>query len=128
MGEPTGTGPDTITGQMLIDKLLYPERLGRADELAGISCVMCTPGSRTYWHSHSGGQVFFVSEGSGMIATRDGDCRRIQAGDVAYAPAGEVHWHGASADAFVVYTVVSHGPAEWFEEVTDEDYAHAFRD
>ncbi|WP_348982923.1 hypothetical protein [Desulfosporosinus sp. FKA] len=36
------------------------------------------------------------------------------------------HWHGASADSWLVHLAVeadvSAGPAEWLEPVTDEEY------
>jgi quercetin dioxygenase-like cupin family protein len=116
---PTSTGPGTITGSMLLDRVLEGEGVG-------VSSVMFEPGSRTNWHSHTGGQLFFVSAGSGMVATRDGDYRQVQAGDVVWAPPGEVHWHGASKDAFLVYTAASLGASEWFDPVTDQQFAEAW--
>ena len=117
--KPTGVGPGTITGEMLLDSVLEADGVG-------INSVMFKPGARTNWHSHTGGQIFFITYGRGMIATREGDYKAVQAGDVVYAPPGEVHWHGASAEAYVVYTAVSLGRSEWLDEVPDESYAEAW--
>jgi quercetin dioxygenase-like cupin family protein len=119
VGKPTGSGPGTIHGEMLLDSTLEADGVG-------INSVMFTPGSRTDWHSHTGGQVFFITYGHGMVATRDGDYKAVQAGDVVYAPPGEVHWHGAAPDAYVVYSAVSLGRSEWLDPVTDESYGEAW--
>ena len=115
VGTPTAPGPGTITGQMFLDPTLMTDGVG-------INSVVFSPGARTYWHSHTGGQIFFITHGRGMVATQDGDCQAVEAGDVVYAPPGEIHWHGASPDSYVVYSAVSLGASEWLDPVTDEDY------
>jgi len=74
-------------------------------------------GARTHWHSHPGGQVLYVTEGTGRVGTRDGVIETIRPGDLVVAPPGEVHWHGAAADAEVRHLALSFGPTEWFEAV-----------
>ena len=119
VGTPTGSGPGTITGEMLLDPVLMVDGVG-------INSVMFTPGSRTNWHSHSEGQIFFITYGRGMVATKDGDNQAVQAGDTVYAPAAEIHWHGAAPDSYVVYQAVSLGKSEWLEPVSDESYNEAW--
>jgi quercetin dioxygenase-like cupin family protein len=121
-GQATSTDLPVITGTVWLDNLLTSDGIG-------VNIATFAPGARTKWHSHTVGQLFLVSAGRGMVATRDGECRAMQAGDVVFAPAGEVHWHGAGPDSFVVYSVVSLGKTEWLEEaVTDEEFATAWRD
>ena len=88
--------------------------------------VIFEPGARTYWHSHAAGQTLLVGSGQGMVETRDGDRRAVNAGDVVWAPPGEVHWHGAAPDSFLSHTAVSLGLTSWAEEVDEEHYRGAF--
>ena len=52
-------------------------------------------GARNRLHKHSSDQVLIVTAGEGIVATRDRQ-ERLGPGDVAFIPAGEPHWHGAS--------------------------------
>ena len=84
-------------------------------------------GSRTYWHSHPNGQVLFVTDGDGRIATRDGTTATLRPGDLVYAPAGEQHWHGASAGQPVSHLALSFDDTEWLEEVDQRAYDEVAR-
>jgi quercetin dioxygenase-like cupin family protein len=119
MGGPSLPGPDTVTGEMMLDRLLSAKNVA-------VSSVVFKPGARTYWHSHDEGQLFVISNGRGMVATRDGQKQVVEAGDLVYAPPGEEHWHGAAPDSFLVYTVVSLGRTEWAEEVAEQAYAESW--
>lgn len=60
---PTAKGPDdTFTGDVWID----PITRGLADSDVAVNAVRFTPGARTAWHSHEGGQTLYVAEGWGM--------------------------------------------------------------
>ena len=86
-----------------------------------INTVIFTPGARTYWHRHSGGQLLAVTGGRGIVATRD-QAQVITGGDVVWAEPGEEHWHGADADSLLTHLAVSHGATEWGGEVEENDY------
>ena len=49
-------------------------------------------------HRHSNDQVLIIIKGYGIIATKDQKAE-VKEGDVVWAPAGEEHWHGATADS-----------------------------
>ena len=115
IGGPTGSGPATITGVMGMDTRLQAEGVG-------VNSVVFQPGSRTHWHSHTGGPIFIVDFGRGLVGTRDGACQVIEAGDVLYTPPNEEHWHGAAPDSFVAYTAISLGKTEWAEELLESVY------
>lgn len=87
------TGPEvgSTTGDVLLDKVISGEGLA-------VWSAVFKPCARTHWHWHERGQLFFIGSGKGMIATRDGQVRVVQAGDVVFTPAGEEHWHGAAPD------------------------------
>lgn len=60
--------------------------------------VTFRPGERTRFHAHAGVQVLYVTEGVGMVGTRDGE-REVSAGDLVVFDPGEEHWHGNTEDA-----------------------------
>jgi quercetin dioxygenase-like cupin family protein len=84
--------------------------------------VLFTPGSRSAWHRHPGGQVLHVTEGVGLVRTRGGEVRQIRAGDTVTCEPGEEHWHGAAPGTFMTHIAVTDGPADWHEHVTDAEY------
>ncbi len=87
-----------------------------------LNTVRFTPGARTAWHSHSGGQTLYVTEGEGLVQPRGGDIVTIRPGDVIRAPAGEWHWHGATPDRFMSHFSITEGDATWGDHVTDGEY------
>lgn len=117
---PTAKGPaETFTGEVWIDAVtrgLPPSELN-------VNAVRFTPGARTAWHSHDGGQTLYVTEGRGLVRTRSGETAELRAGDVVYAPDGEEHWHGATPDDFMTHLSITEGAPHWGPHVTDEEYA-----
>lgn len=51
-------------------------------------------GARNRLHTHTTDQILIVTAGEGIVATEHEE-RTVRAGDIAYIPAGERHWHGA---------------------------------
>jgi quercetin dioxygenase-like cupin family protein len=91
---------------------------GRFHTPSGTALLVSFPaGARTHWHRHPGGQVLFVTEGLGRVATRGGRPEPIRAGDLVYAPPGEEHWHGAEESEGVSHLALSFGDTEWLEPV-----------
>jgi quercetin dioxygenase-like cupin family protein len=109
-----GTDVGSTMGDVLLDRVI-------GDEGINVFSAMFKPCARTYWHHHERGQLFFVTGGKGMIATREGK-QIVRAGDVVFTPPGEEHWHGAAPDAFVTYLAVSLGRTTFLDEVSDGDY------
>jgi quercetin dioxygenase-like cupin family protein len=92
--------------------------LGATDAPACRTLVVSfEPGARTHWHSHREGQLLYGLEGSGRVGTRADETADIGPGDLVYAPPGEEHWHGASADEGLTHVALSFGETDWFEEV-----------
>ena len=116
---PTSTGPeDWFTGEVFIDALAS----GHGTNAFSVALVHFTPGARTAWHRHSIGQTLFVTEGEGRIQARGEPVVAIRAGDRAFAPGGEWHWHGAAPDRFMTHLAVSEGQPEWGDHVQDVEY------
>ena len=85
-------------------------------------------GARTAWHSHEGGQIIAVTNGTGVYQEEGGEPRIIKAGDVITAAPGVKHWHGA-ADGNFAYIAVNGDPGNdkitWDKAVTEEEYTSA---
>jgi quercetin dioxygenase-like cupin family protein len=81
-----------------------------------------TPGARTAWHSHDGGQTLHVTEGFGRVQPRGEPVVAIRPDDIVHTPSGEWHWDGAASDHLMTHLSLSNGPASWGEHVTDAEY------
>lgn len=93
---------------------------GALEQPAGTALIVSFPaGVRTDWHSHPGGQVLYVVEGKGRVATRNGEVANVAEGDLVYAPPGEEHWHGASVDDPMRHLALSFGDTSWGGPVED---------
>ena len=95
-----------------------------------VSLVRFTPGAHTNWHSHTVGQTLHVTDGVGLVATRNGTVIRMRAGDTIYTPPGEEHWHGGTVDNMMCHLAMLEGTENgdsttWLEPVSDEQYAAA---
>ena len=67
--------------------------------------VTFRPGERTKFHTHAGVQILYVTEGDGIVATREEE-REVSQGDLIVFPPGEEHWHGNTEDATAPFTHV----------------------
>lgn len=112
-------------GGSMFTGVVWAEVLLRNDAGAGVNRVTFTPGSRTFWHRHTSGQMLLGCAGAGLVVTRDG-ATGIGEGAVVHAFAGEEHWHGALPDSFMSHqSIVLGGSAEWLEEVSEPEYLAA---
>ncbi|ELZ23687.1 cupin [Halosimplex carlsbadense 2-9-1] len=67
--------------------------------------VTFRPGERTKFHAHEGVQILYVTEGTGVVGTREGE-REVSEGDLVVFEPGEEHWHGTGEDAESVFSHV----------------------
>jgi quercetin dioxygenase-like cupin family protein len=116
---PTIKGPaDWFTGDVWIDSIVQPQ----GDSQLNVGAVHFTPGARTAWHSHAGGQTLHVTEGRGHVQTRGEPAVELRAGDVHHTPDGHEHWHGAAHDHLMSHISITQGPATFGDHVTDAEY------
>src|SRR4051812_17318611 len=78
------------------DVYMTPIHTGTGPSWMTVALVRFPPGARTNWHRHAVGQTLHVTEGVGLVGTRDGAVVRARAGDTVVCPPGEDHWHGAA--------------------------------
>jgi quercetin dioxygenase-like cupin family protein len=118
----TAKGPaDWFTGEVWIDSIVQAREPSRLN----VAAVHFTPGARTAWHAHEGGQTLYVTEGEGRVRSRGEETVTLRPGDVAYTPSGEWHWHGAAPDHFMTHLSLTEGSPTWGDHVTDDEYRAA---
>ncbi len=119
--KPTVKGPqDWFTGDVWIDPIVAPEGQSQLN----VSAVHFTPGARTAWHSHDGGQTLYVTEGRGLAQSRGEEVVELRSGDVHFTPDGHQHWHGATHDHFMTHISITQGPPTWGHHVTNTEYGN----
>ena len=126
--QPTVKTPATrFTG----DVYMTPIYGGTGPSRMSVALVRFTPGAHTNWHSHAVGQTLHVTEGVGLVGTRDGAVLRIHAGETVVCPPGEDHWHGAAAGTFMSHLAMLEAkpdggdPTTWLEAVPGDVYDRA---
>ncbi|MCW2747005.1 MAG: transcriptional regulator [Nocardioidaceae bacterium] len=118
----TSRGPAEIfTGDVYFDTIARGEGVSHIR----VNSVRFTPCARTAWHSHSLGQTLHVTDGFGIVATRD-TVIVMRPGDTVHTPPGEEHWHGALPDHFMTHLAMwEDDDATWGDLVTDQEYEAA---
>lgn len=117
---------ERFTGDVYLNMIEAPTEPARL----AAALVRFTPGARTNWHSHALGQVLHVTDGIGLVGTRDGHVVRVSAGETVKRPAGEEHWHGATDTNLMAHLALVVGDVDgdgttWLEPVTDDQYSTA---
>ncbi|MFD4481707.1 cupin domain-containing protein [Streptomyces sp. NPDC058471] len=124
---PTAKAPtERFTGDVYLNPIEAPTEPARL----AAALVRFTPGARTNWHSHANGQTLYITDGIGLVGTRNGHVVRVSAGQIVKCPAGEEHWHGGTDTTLMAHIAMVVGDADsdgttWLEPVTDEQYTHA---
>lgn len=113
-------GDEHFTGSVRFGPLHPP---ADPDDL-NVLGVEFQPGARTDWHTHPGGQVIYVVDGTARVGLEEGDVIEAGPGDAIHAPPGQVHWHGAGPDGEMTHLSITHlGATEWLpRKVSDEEY------
>ena len=121
----TKNPPERFTGDVWLDPVASPREAGQR---MTVSKVRFAPGARTAWHSHALGQTLHVIQGVAWVQSRGEEKVELHAGQTAYCPPGEEHWHGAAPDSFMEHLAMldnADDPATtttWLEHVTDDAY------
>jgi quercetin dioxygenase-like cupin family protein len=71
----------------------------------GVLLVTFGPGARLNFHTHTFEQILYVTEGKGVVATRDEEAT-VKPGDCIYIRPGEAHWHGATKDSSFTHLAI----------------------
>ena len=97
---------EALTGNLFTGSDVTRQTLMPDSKEYNFNVVNFGKGVRNKFHSHDHEQILIVTSGKGMIATDDEE-KVITAGDIVLIPAGEKHWHGATADSEFAHIFVS---------------------
>jgi len=119
---------DRFTGDVWVDSITD----GAGPGSARLATVRFSPGARTAWHCHAYGQTLHLTDGRGLVRSRDGQTVVMRPGDTVLTPPGVWHWHGAAPDAFMAHLALSDSGAEvavpdveWGDHVSNDEYTAA---
>lgn len=88
--------------------------------------VVFEAGARNNWHTHPGGQILIVTQGTGYYQEAGKPIQLLRVGDVINIQPELKHWHGASPNSEFTHIAIStnteRGIVDWLEPVTDEEY------
>jgi quercetin dioxygenase-like cupin family protein len=91
-----------------------------------IGNVVFEPGARNNWHTHPGGQILLVTDGTGYYQEKGKPIQLLRKGDVVNILPDVEHWHGASHDSEFTHIAINantqKGLVVWLQRVTDEEY------
>ena len=127
---PRTKGPEAMfAGDVWFDVIAA----GEAPSRLRVNLVRFAPGAHTAWHRHANGQTLHVTDGVGLVGTRDGTVIVMKPGDTVHTPSGEWHWHGAAPEHFMAHLAMWEGLApgqdgpetEWADHLTDTEYPGA---
>ena len=112
--------PGKFTDGVWQEELLGPQ----VDAGMRVHRFFYAPGSHSHWHSHTGEQALYVLSGRARVRREGEDAFEAGPGDLVYVAPGEKHWHGAVADQFLVhFAFTASGSTDWFEAVSEDEYA-----
>ena len=103
--------------------------LASSDEATAVHVyhVQFDGGGRTNWHTHSGPQWLFVTEGRIRIQRLGEPPQDLETGDAVVIAPGEKHWHGAAPGGRGVHLAVNvSAVTTWLEPVRDDEYDPAY--
>jgi quercetin dioxygenase-like cupin family protein len=98
-----------------------------APDRTNIGIVHFSPGARTHWHRHPGGQFLYGVSGRGRVRTRGEAGHVLEPGDVVHVVPDEWHFHGGTSETPLIHVAVNGGGApEWGEAVSDQEFEEGF--
>ena len=108
--EPANEAPkEHFTGHARIHSL------HETPELTRVAFVHFATGVRNNWHSHAGGQVLQIVDGTAQVQVWGEEVQTLEVGDTAVASPGEKHWHGAADGSSMTHLAITSGDATWFD-------------
>ncbi|MCZ2849861.1 cupin domain-containing protein [Modestobacter sp. VKM Ac-2978] len=106
---PAGTYGGNFSGEVSLAML----RAAADDSQPDVALVRFLEGATTHWHSHPGGQLFWVVEGRAVVGTKGDGAIELQPGTLIEAPGDESHWHGAAPGLDTTLLTITWGTTVW---------------
>lgn len=104
---------------------VWLSELNQADHIINtqISVAVFAPNAKLNWHTHSGGQILLITEGTGYYQEKGKPVQIVHKGDVVKCLPDVEHWHGSTPNTGVTYVAVSpKSTTTWLHPVTEEEY------
>ena len=109
-GSPEGD-PMVLQGPISMKRLIDANTSGGF----GVLLVTFSPGARLNFHTHPAEQILYVTDGKGIVATKDKEYT-VTPGTVISIPPDEVHWHGATKDSSFSHLALYKGESKVIED------------
>ena len=107
---------------------VWLHELVKADNILDchVSVATFDADARLDWHTHPGGQILLITEGTGYYQEKGKPKQIVSKGNVIKCLPGVEHWHGASPESGFTYIAVNtnneKGKTIWGQKVSDEQY------
>ena len=94
---PDDVEAQAAAGPIFVGKVMRQDYVTSEESSSyNLANIIFAPGARNKFHRHSHDQVLIVTSGQGIVAT-EAQQVEVHEGDLIFIPAGEKHWHGATA-------------------------------
>ena len=80
-------------------------------------------GARTNWHTHTGPQMLWAEDGTGLWQERGDPIKQMPKDMPIVTRANVQHWHGATPTGHSTQLTVYGGTITWGSPVTDAEYS-----
>jgi len=108
-GEKDVTKEPLFTGGTVNTQFVLEEEFG--SKKIQILNVKFAPGARNKFHTHTSKQILYITDGQGIVATREREFK-VEPGTAVIIPAGEEHWHGATKNSSFAHLSIIGQPQE----------------
>ena len=113
----------TFNGEVYLTNVVTGENEAKSP---GMHYVVFSKGIYNAWHSHEGGQILIVTDGTGYHQIKGGKVEEIHVGDVALCARDTTHWNGGSLFGTFAHialnTSADKSGVTWYEMMSEEDY------
>ena len=107
------------TGDVWLSELNKPDSMLNSQ----IAVAVFAPNSKLNWHTHSGGQILLITDGTGYYQEKGKPVQIVHKGEVVKCLPDVEHWHGSTPATSVTYLAVSpKSKTTWLHPVTTEEY------
>ncbi len=110
---------------------VWLSELSEADNNFNYNVTYATfePAAKLNWHTHPGGQILMITEGTGYYQERSTPVKIVHKGEVIKCLPNVEHWHASTPKSSFSYiaTTTNHpkGRTIWLEAVTEKEYLSA---
>lgn len=91
-----------------------------------VGAVTFSPGARTNWHLHKGGQALLIIRGKALYQEKGKPIQILNKGQIVECLPDVPHWHGATPTDTMTHIAITPnqnlGAAVWLEPVTEKEY------